>query len=53
MISDKKKEKENLRPALNLFKKHIDNLKLKIKNIDLEKTGFMINVSDFAQKGNY
>ena len=26
---------------------------INIKNIDLEKTGFMINVSDFAQKGNY
>ena len=53
MISDKKRESESIRPALNLLKKHIITLKQKIKNIDLEKTGFMINVSEFVEKGNY
>ena len=53
MISDKKRESESIRPALNLLKKHIITLKQKIKNIDLKKTDFMINVSEFVEKGNY
>ena len=53
MISDKKRESESIRPALNLLKKHIITLKQKIKNIDLEKTDFMINVSEFVEKGKY
>ena len=54
MISDKKKEKDNFRPALKLLKNHIVNLKQKIKSFDIGKTDFMINLSHFAEKGvNY
>lgn len=50
LISDKEKEKDNFRPAMILLKKHINALKLKIKNVDMQKSEFMINVTEFARK---
>ena len=51
MISDRKREKDNLRPALKLLENHIMNLQQKIKNYDIGKSDFMINISNFAEKG--
>jgi hypothetical protein len=54
MISDRKREKDNLRPALKLLQNHIMNLEQKIKSFDIGKSDFMINVSNFVEKGiNY
>ena len=49
-ISDKEKEKDNFRPAMNLLKKHISALKLKIKNLDIQKSEFMLKVTEFTEK---
>lgn len=49
-ISDKAKEKDNFRPAMTLLTKHIQSLKLKIKNIDIQKSDFMLNITEFTKK---
>ena len=48
MISDIKSE--SISPALNLFKKHIITLKQKIKNIYLEKSGFILMFLNLSKK---
>ena len=49
-ISDKAKEKDNFRPAMTLLTKHTQSLKLKIKNIEIQKSDFMLNITEFTKK---
>lgn len=50
LISDKEKEKDNFRPAMILLKKHISSLQQKIKNLEIQKSEFMLRVTEFAEK---
>ena len=50
LISDKEKEKDNFRPAMILLKKHIASLQQKIKNLEIQKSEFMLRVTEFAEK---
>lgn len=50
LISEKMKEKDNFRPAMILMRKHIDSVKLKIENLEIQKKDFLANVKEFRTK---
>ena len=50
IISDLKKQKDNIKSAIKILCNHIENIKEKIRVFTIGKSDFMINFSDITER---